>query len=299
MFSPKILIIFTTSSYFSNMTQENLSIKIRKKSGEVVDFDVNKLRNALERSGATEQEIRTVILQVRQSMYNGISTHKIYQIAYSILRKSSWRTAGRYRLKKAMQELGPTGYPFEHFVGRLLQMQGYEVQTGVIVQGRCVSHEVDVLARKPGRQIMVECKYHSDDTGKSDVKVSLYIHSRFIDVSDSWKDQPQNQGFNFEGMVVTNSRFTDDALQYGLCAGLTMVSWDYPQGNSLKDWIDQTGSHPITSMESLKKEEKQALMAKGVVLCKDISENPGVLKGLVIPEKRLQIAVKEANSLMV
>jgi Holliday junction resolvase-like predicted endonuclease len=279
------------------MSGETNSIKIRKKSGEVVDFDVNKLRNALERSGATEKEIRDVILKVRTEIYNGISTHKIYQIAYSILRKSSWRAAGRYRLKKAMLEMGPTGYPFEKFVGKILELQGYQVVVGQIVEGKCVSHEIDVIARKPGKQIMVECKYHSDEAGKSDVKVSLYIHSRFLDVVEAWRQIPDNKGFSFEGMLVTNSRFTDDALQYGLCAGLKMVSWDYPQGNSIKDWIDRTGAYPITSLESLKKNELEALMEKGIILCSDIIEHPKMLEDVVFPEKRLQVVMKEVNSL--
>jgi hypothetical protein len=273
------------------------SIRIRKKNGDVVDFDVNKLRAALERSGATEKEIRDVINKVRAEIYNGISTHKIYQIAYSILRKSSWRAAGHYRLKKAMLEMGPTGYPFEKFVGKLLELQGYQVEVGQIVPGKCVTHEIDVIARKHGKQLMVECKYHSDETGKSDVKVSLYIHSRFLDVVESWKQIPENKGFAFEGMLVTNSRFTDDALQYGLCAGLKMVSWDYPQGNSIKDWIDRTGAYPITSLESLKKNELEDLMEKGIVLCKDILEHPKILEGVVFPEKRLEVVLKEVNSL--
>jgi len=279
------------------MSGETNSIKIRKKSGEVVDFDVQKLRNALERSGATEKEVRDVILKVRTEIYNGISTHKIYQIAYSILRKSSWKAAGHYRLKKAMLEMGPTGYPFEKFVGKLLELQGYQVEVGQIVPGKCVTHEIDVIARKAGKQIMVECKYHSDEAGKSDVKISLYIHSRFLDVAEAWKKIPEYQGLAFEGMLVTNSRFTDDALKYGLCAGLKMVSWDYPQGNSIKDWIDRTGAYPITSLESLKKNELEALMEKGIILCSDIIEHPRMLEEIVFPEKRLQVVMKEVNSI--
>lgn len=280
------------------MNSEEQVIRIRKKNGELADFDAQKLRSALRRSGAVDSEIDAVIGKVKGAVYDGITTHKIYQIAYSMLRKSSWRAAGRYRLKKAMMELGPTGYPFEQFVARLLELQGYKVKTGQIVQGKCVSHEVDVVARGPRKQLMVECKYHSDEGAKSDVKVSLYIHSRFIDVLGAWKNASGNRGIAFEGMLVTNSRFTDDALQYGLCAGLRMVSWDYPAGDSLKDWIDRTGSHPITSLESLRKPEKQALMAKGIVLCREIVADPSLLDHLIYPARRISVILKEANSLL-
>jgi len=280
------------------MTHTEDTIKIRKNNGEVVDFDIRKLRSALERSGATDAEAEAVTQEVKASLYDGITTHRIYQIAYSILRKSSRRTAGRYRLKKAMLEMGPSGYPFEKFVGRLLEMQGYIVQTGQIVPGRCVTHEVDVLARRNKEQLMIECKYHSDEAGKSDVKVSLYIHSRFIDIHEVWKNQPENRGLQFQGMLVTNSRFTDDALQYGTCAGLRMVSWDYPHGDSLKDWIDRTHAHPVTSLVSLKKSEKQALLEKGIVLCRDIASVPGLLDTVVYPSRRIPQVLKEVASIV-
>jgi Holliday junction resolvase-like predicted endonuclease len=280
------------------MPSSENTIKVRKNTGELVDFDEEKLREALSRSGATRDDINEVISQVKSRLYEGITTHKIYQIAYGILKKTSKRTAGRYRLKKAMLELGPTGYPFEHFVAKLLHFQGYEVQVGQIVQGRCVSHEIDVTAKKPGRQLMVECKYHSDKSAKSDVKVPLYIHSRFLDVVDSWKKIQQNQKISFEGMVVTNSRFTEDAFQYGTCAGLSMVSWDQPEGDSLKDWIDRAGFHPVTVLQSLKKDEKQELLTRKIVLCRDLAENPQILQEIVYPSKRAQAVLQEVKSLL-
>jgi Holliday junction resolvase-like predicted endonuclease len=280
------------------MSSQVKTIKVRKNTGELVDFDINKLRNALARSGANNHEIEKVITQIQSSIYDGITTHKIYQIAYGILKKISYRTAGHYRLKKAMLELGPTGYPFEQFIARLLEFQGYEVMTDQIVKGRCVNHEVDVIARKENRQIMVECKYHSDKSTKSDVKVPLYINSRFLDVSEAWKKLPGNQGKTFQGMLVTNSRFTEDALQYGKCAGLIMVSWDYPSGSSLKDWIDRSGYHPLTSLQCLRKNEKQAFLEKGIVLCRDIIENPLITEEIVQSSQRRNSLKKEVKSVL-
>ena len=44
-------------------------------------------------------------------------------------------------------ELGPSGFPFEKLVGKILEQEGFETRVGVIVQGNCVQHEVDVIAR--------------------------------------------------------------------------------------------------------------------------------------------------------
>lgn len=240
----------------------DINIRVRKRNGEYAAFDIEKLRNALKRSGATESETAEIVEQLTPSLFEGITTKRIYEIAYSLLRKRSHRVAGRYRLKKAIMDLGPTGYPFEHFVGKLFEADGYTTKTGVFVKGNCVQHEVDVVAEKDNKRYMVECKFHGDSRKKSDVKVALYIHSRFLDIKNQWQKEELSNDKTFTGMIVTNTRFSQDAMQYGKCVGLKVVSWDYPAGNSLKDWIDRSGYHPITSLASLRTKEKQFLLRK-------------------------------------
>jgi len=276
----------------------NSNIKVTKGTGEQVAFDAGKLSTALKRSGAHPNEINQIIRQVESMLYDGISTKKIYQIAYSILRKKSQNVAGRYRLKKAIQELGPTGYPFEKFVGKLFESDAYLVEVGKIVQGKCIQHEVDVVAKKPGKQVMVECKFHGDSARKSDVRVALYIQSRFQDLKAAWKINNPESKTNYSGMVVCNTRFSDDATQYAKCAGLDLISWDYPVGNSLKDWIDRSGYHPITSLHSLKKREKQQLLEEGIVLCRELVSQSDFMRKIGFNERQLSRVIKEAQSLI-
>lgn len=273
------------------------AVYVTKGNGDRVPFEENKLRRALRNSGAGTLEVEKALAAVKKNLYQGISTHKIYQTAYRILKKSSHHSAGRYRLKKAMMDLGPSGYPFEKFVGRLMESKGFQSKVDVIVQGKCVQHEVDVVARKDQQQIMIECKYHSDSKLNSDVKVALYIHSRFWDVAAAWKDAEPDAGMQYQGMVITNTRFSDDATRYAECAGLKLVSWDYPNGDSLKDWIDRSGYHPVTSLSQLKKAEKQQLLEKGVVLCRDLANNEPLLKEMGIEDNRIKKLLNEANLL--
>jgi len=246
-------------------------IFITKRNGQKAEFDVQKLIDSLHRSGVVEEDIKKVISEVSQNLVDGMSTHRVYQMAYSILRKRSQRSAGKYRLKKAIFELGPTGSPFERFVGELLKNQGYKVEVGKIVQGHCVKHEVDVVAEKDDRKYMIECKFHRNSSKKSDVKVSLYIQSRFLDVEKQWtKEAGENNRFH-QGWIVTNTRFTKDAIQFGKCAGLNLISWDYPKNECLRDRIDQSGLHPITALSTLTKKEKQALLNLNLVLCKNLT----------------------------
>ncbi len=268
---------------------------VTKRSGEKVPFDQQKLKRSLERTGVGEQDIQDIINQVNKQLVDGLSTHKVYQMAYSILRRKSHQVAGKYRLKKAIFELGPTGYPFEKFVGELLKYQGYHVLVGQIVKGHCVDHEVDVIAEKENKKFMIECKFHQAPGKKSDVKVSLYIQSRFLDVEKQWNKNP-NESLRFhQGWIVTNTRFTDDALRYGKCAGLQLISWDYPQQGSLKQRIDLAGLHPITALNSITKKEKQLILNKDIVLCRNLK--PEHLKDIGVRENRIHKIMKEVTEI--
>jgi len=268
---------------------------ITKKSGEQVPFDENKLRSSLERSGADESTANKVIKELMLYVNNGMSTHKVYKKAYSILSKISNRTAGRYRLKSAIMELGPTGFPFEKLVGKIIGHQGFEALTGQIIQGKCVSHEVDVIAENKDKIIVVECKFHHEGNRKSDVKVPLYIRSRFNDIYDQFLKEDRIKGREFEGWVVTNTRFTEDAEQYGKCSGLKLVAWDYPRENSLKNMIDKSGLHPLTSLKSLNRKEKESILDQGIVLCNELSES--ILIQSNIPVNKIKRVLFEAKNL--
>jgi hypothetical protein len=277
------------------MNSDLSPVNITKQNGEKAPFNVQKLIDSLERAGASEEVIESIVHEVGKNLEEGISTHKVYRMAYALLRKLSKKAAGRYRLKKAIFELGPTGFPFERFVGELLKNQGYQVNVGTLVQGHCIQHEVDVVAEKENRKYMIECKFHSDPGTKSDVKVSLYIHSRFLDIERAWKNKAKSTDGFHQGWIVTNTRFTQDALDYGKCAGLKMISWDYPPQGSLKDRIDLSGLHPITALQTLTKKEKHQLLEKNLVLCRDLRAEH--LKDIGIKPVKLKKILEEAEEL--
>lgn len=272
-------------------------INVTKRNGDQAAFDSDKLKKALQAAGADNQQQQQVLNKLEASLYDGIPTQKIYRLAFNLLKHESHKVAGRYKLKNAIMELGPTGFPFERFVGRIFEALGYEVQTGVTVQGKCVSHEIDVIARKPNEMLMLECKFHSDNSTKSSVQVPLYIHSRFIDVKARWEEQ-YGKNLRYRGGVITNTRFSDDAQSYGHCAGMLMLSWDAPQGDSLKDRIDRSGLHPLTSLISLTKAQKQQLLEHELVLCRDLADKRHLLEAMHISERQIGKILREAASLI-
>ncbi|HHJ10169.1 MAG TPA: ATPase [Bacteroidetes bacterium] len=281
----------------ANSAQTTPDIYILKQSGEKVKYNPDQLRRSLERSGAGEEDIRVILKEVRNILYDGISTKKIYRIAYDLLRKRASHATTRYRLKQAIMDLGPTGYPFERFVGALLAHQGYRVETGVLVKGRCVQHEVDVVAVKDHKKILVECKFHHDQGTKSDVKVPMYIRSRFEDIRKELHQQHPGETFAMEGWLVTNTRFTADAISFGSCSGLRLISWDYPAKGSLRERIDLAGLYPVTCLHTLTRNEKKQLLEKEIVMCRELASDMSVLSFLGISAARLKRLKKELDLL--
>lgn len=276
---------------------EKTDFDIIKSSGEKVKFSLTKLRSSLKRSGADEDTIDLVLNKVRNELYQGISTKEIYNRAFVILKKKESVFASKYKLKKAIYELGPTGFPFEKFISAILKYSGYTTETGQIMQGKCVTHEVDVVAKKENQYIIAECKFHSEQGRKCNVKIPLYINSRHHDIITQYKNNKNSDSVPNQGWVVTNTRFTKDAAQYGECVGLYLLSWDYPEGNSLKDRIDRIGLYPITVSTILTAREKQTLLSRDIVLCKQLVKDRFYLDHLGISETRQTKIINELDLL--
>jgi hypothetical protein len=271
---------------------------VKKASGITEPFSQQKLESSLKRAGADEEIVENILRDLKPWLYNGVTTRKIYKMAFGLLTRQKPGMAARYSLKRAIMELGPTGFPFEHFIGQLFSQWGFKAEVGQIIQGRFVKHEVDVVATGIKKQIFVECKYYNVQGKFADVKVSLYIHSRFEDIIAIRKDIPEYRDFLLQGWIVTNTRFTTDAMDYGRGAGLHLVSWDYPNGQSLKDLIEKDSLFPITVLSRLNQTQKQKLLGKGIVLCRQIAIDPELLKGLDLDSKKREEVLMEVGDLV-
>ncbi|MDI1355653.1 MAG: restriction endonuclease [bacterium] len=270
-------------------------IVVTKASGQTEPFSIRKLRLSLTRANATNAAINSIIEQLMPKLYQGISTKKIYSEAFRLLRTHSKPHAARYYLKRGIMELGPSGFPFEKFIAKLFEKQGYSTQVGQIVQGHCVSHELDVIARKPNEINMVECKYRNSAGMPVDVKTPLYINSRFEDVLANGTFKTAGDTVN--GWIATNSKFTSDAISYARCKGLRLISWDYPEPNSLRETIDKLGLYPLTCLTSLTCQEKQWLLDKDYVLVRDVYQNTDLLTKAGVNLKRIETVKEEGTKL--
>ena len=263
---------------------------IEKASGEHEAFSPAKLKRSLTRSGASSAVADDIVTQVENVLEPGMTTKAIYSMAFSFLRKTDRPTAARYDLKRAIMDLGPSGYPFEEFVGAILREQGYDVEVGKLVSGKCVDHEVDVVATKGNEHFLIECKFHNRPGLKSNVKIPLYVKARFDDIVREEKHSKEH----FDGCwVVTNTKFTSEAIKYGTCAGLKVLGWSHPKNEGIEAMIDRLGLHPVTCLTTLSKQHKRALIHDGVVLCRDANKKS--LRKLGIPDNKIDRIMDECT----
>jgi hypothetical protein len=99
------------------------------------------------------------------------------------------------------------------------------------------------------------------------------------------------------GWIVTNTRFTLDAETYGKCVGLKLLSWDYPKNNGLKDMITRIGLHPITSLSTLNKQDKEMLLETDVIFCSQLHKNPDLLQKIGIDNRKASRILKEVAAI--
>lgn len=277
------------------MTGNKLFVK--KNTQEIEPFSIQKLEKSLQSCGTSKDEIETIISKIQPYIYDGISSNEIYKKAFSLLKKHDKILASKYSLKRAIFDLGPTGYPFERLVGALLKERGYKTSVSVILNGKCVTHEIDVLAEKEGNVYAIECKFHADERGSSNVKVPLYINSRFLDIQEQWNTNSNNKTHLKQGWLVTNTRFTEDAINYGRCVGLTLLSWDYPKENGLKDSIDTYDLYPITTLTTLTRKEKHLLIDKDIILVKELINASEKMKSIGLTALKIQNVLEEVKGL--
>ncbi len=280
-----------------------MAVFITKSDGTGEPFNPDKLRSSLLRAGAEHGLADSIAKEVEQTLKPGVTTHEIYRRAFSLLRDSRRSAAARYSLKRALLEFGPSGFPFEAYIARLLQAEGATTEIDQIVKGACVEHEVDVVARLPkhgekeGAVLFVEAKFHNAPGFKTDLKTVLYVKARLDDIAAARK--AAGESVPMRGLVVTNTKLTEIAVRYADCAGVEILSWEQPVGETLQDRIGKAGLYPVTALTTLNRREKVALLGQKIVLCSALSNDTRALASVGVSGQRAGHVLEEAGALCV
>ena len=98
-------------------------------------------------------------------------------------------------------------------------------------------------------------------------------------------------------MLITNTKFTSQAVQYAKCSGLQLLGWSYPHEGNLYDRIVANGLYPITALTLLRKSEKRLLIDQGIVTCELLRDRREVMRSLNMSPERIGAVIAETESL--
>ena len=270
-------------------------------SGMKEPFSWKKIRNSAQRVGASKQLAKQIATVIEREAYSGITTKEIFRQVEQILSKEYPRGRIRFRLKEAIRRLGPSGFPFEKYVGGILMQLGFSIKLNQHIKGEYVDHEIDFLAKDREFFLIGECKYHGLPGGRVDLKVGLIHYSRFLDLiaGNSFK-KIKSDKLKIQSIIVTNTKFTSEIIKYAEGVGIDLLGWKYPELRGLEYIIESERFYPITILPSLTNNlleifGQQKLMLVQDVLKIDVSK---FSKKTNIPEKKISAIKREAEILL-
>jgi len=270
--------------------------------GEEEPFSFKKVYQSAKRVGASEFLARKIAEDVAQTLYPGIKTQEIFNKVKNLLRKENSRAAIRFPLKKAIQKLGPTGFPFEKYVGAIFENLGFKVKLNQYLPGLCLKYEIDFLAQKGKFLYVGECKYRNLlEEGSVHSYVALANYARFLDlIEGKFFSQTRFRNFKIKSILVTDAKFTKDVIKFSKCRKVELLGWRYPKNKGLEYLIESQNLYPITILPSLKNYLAEIFVSKKIMLVKDFlkfdifkfsEENK-------IPLNYLEALVKESKILL-
>ncbi len=265
--------------------------------GEREPFSLKKVYRSCRRVGAPKELAKKVSRKIEKRAYPGMNTSEIFKLVTGLLSKEAPASVIRFSLKEAMRKLGPSGFDFEKYVGEIFSRDGFEVKINQEVSGYCVSsYEIDFLAAKKRVVYVGECKYHYLSGKRVDLKIALSNYARFLDISKG----SHFKGLKRKSLIVTNTKFTSEAIKYSKCVGIELLGWNYPARKGLESIIEKFQLYPITILPSFKRYFKKIFAENKMMLVLDLLEDSpqNIAERLKLPQKQIGELVQEAKTLL-
>ena len=271
---------------------KNKKFQILKSSGYPESFSRRKLLLSLKRSGLPNKQCQKITDEVANEVDEGSNTRSIYQKTLRLVNQSSSLAAVNYSLKRAIFDLGPAGHFFEAFVGRYFQELGYTTKTCQVLQGRFVTHEVDVVATRKGKDSFVECKFHNRSGIKNDIKIALYVKAR----RDDLRDGPAGKNLKYF-YVASNTAFTLDAIKYSKGSDIHLLGINTPVEHPFIEEVRGLRLYPVTRLRSINRHYKLELLKRDIILAKELTDNVSVLEKMGFTENEINKVLDEVELL--
>jgi len=275
-------------------------IYVFNSQGEKEPFSFKKVYQSAKRVGASDFLAKEIAQTIEKEVFSGVKTSEIFKKVEGLLSQKAPCPALKFSLKKAIARLGPTGFIFERYIGEIFSRLGFQVKYNQNVPAFCCHHyEIDLLAQKDNLVYIIECKYRTSVSGKVHCDVALANYARFLDIKkgeflNGFKSQ------KLKSLIVTNTKFTDKAIDYSECVGVELLGWRHPRNKGLEYLIESHHFYPITILPSLNKSLAGIFVQKNIILISDILniDVKKIARKTRISFHQLERLKKEANFLL-
>ena len=264
-------------------------------SGTQEEFSEQKVYESAQRAGASPEVARAIAETISKEVRPGMKTFKIFSRVKDLLHKKVPRASLRFNLKEGIRKLGPTGFPFESFIGEVFKSLGYAVRINQHIPGFCLGdYEIDFVAEKGNDIYVGECKYRNLSGDKVHSKDALANYARFLDIKNGpYFKEAKDNGYQIKTALVTNTKFTDDARNYSACMGVHLLGWRHPKDDGLEKIIEKNGLYPVTILPSATGYLKDALVEEKIMLARSVLN-----LDVVSFSKKFKISSRQVNSLI-
>lgn len=250
--------------------EHRLAIYVTKADGSKQLFDREKIVQTCQRIGANREVAIQIAQEVEKNLYPDITTQQILQIIFTIMSKHKPAVQHLFDLKQGIS-LMESKPEFEVFVRVLLAYSGFQVKPNTLLRGLCGEHEVDALVTKDSLTYLVEAKHHSYYHAFTGLDESRIARAIMEDVTDGYASGATEIKID-RAMIVTNTRYSEHAVNYGRCRGILQVGWASPEGFGLRDIVEKHKLYPLSCLRGVTTETRLRLVEAGIVLIKQLLE---------------------------
>ncbi len=238
--------------------------------GEEEPFSFKKVFQSAKRAGADSALAKEIASKIEVLIYPGIKTQEIFLKVKKFLKEKDEGTGIRFNLKEAMRKLGPSGFPFEKYIGEIFSVHGFKVVLNQNIKGKYADYEIDFIAQKDNLIYFGECKFRHRRGERVDMSIALAFSAKFQDIEQG-SYLKRFKDCEIKPIIVTNAKFSSSAKKYAKGVGIVLLGWNYPENKGLEKMIETENLYPITIFPSLKGflidifSENKLMLAKNVL----------------------------------
>ncbi len=238
-------------------------IRVRKADGRLEPYDEAKVLRTALYLGLERADAERIEREISEKVYDGIPTSEILSMIRGLAEEVRPELSRTTDLREAISAMRPKP-DFEEYARIVLREAGYLVEPGRVLEGRCVSHEIDGIAFRGDEVFMVEVKHHFNHHTYTGLGTILELWAALEDLREGYRLGFHPYSFT-SAILVCNTKISQHAEQYARCKGIMYMGWRYPRAFALSDIVSSKRIYPVTMLKELPAEKIAKLGDRGIV----------------------------------